>query len=814
MLVTELLAGTPGDVLTRVLGLPGEQQRGFVPELGAVLRDGLELVLLDNGHTYGARDPRLAERAAVALLATVPPRDPLLGELRPPEPELTKRILLARPPRERAALAGWLVEWQSGWDAVRVLAREGELEPVRTPEYFAGWFRWSRRDLNTPLAERLRAEPGALDEVWELLPVEGIGDASFAAFDKYVPVDCQWSTALAELSRTGELDRARLLETSLEVLARDFAVFRARWYASLHEALTPSPVERAGWQHGYARLCGSGVPSTVGFAVKALAAVQKAGLLDAEVALRHLPAAAAGRGAGTAKLAVRLAAKAGQAAAGLAGEVFAAAATHESAEVRELAAAHLGTRVETPARVEPVAYPEPVLPPFAERRLLVVPLEVPDSPAAVAEAFSALLADHYQGDLLLAALDGAHRVAGDELRDALKPLVKRAVKADTAHAELMPKLLSVLVRGLAGREVEPPELVNGWSRPLRHRMRALLAGNARPVSAATHLGGWLDPVVFVRRLARRPEAALDDVVDGLLRLAPDTRAEALELAAQLTGPYAVAVRFALGGPETPARDWLGLAAAKARHPEAADPVAVLRGEPGEPFGWSARLVTDSFDLIRLKFTRTPAETEPDTPWLGTLNTPPVDHGWEGFTSPHEVVGAPYDRAVLEAEVARDLFENDVEVGYPSEVYGLSPFLDRPAVPSYPGLLMIAAALNTQRASGAQLGVDAALSLLDARQLGPRALGQALGVFGGELTLTRLTKRLSVLAGEHPAAVLSTVDALLPLLDRSARGLSALLELAVDLAERGAGTVSPATGDWLAGLTGSSKAAKAALRLLR
>ncbi|WP_410612181.1 DUF6493 family protein [Amycolatopsis sp. lyj-109] len=816
MPLTELLTGSPAEVLERMLALRRERRAELVPELVAVLEHSVAFVQVAT-NTYGARDARTVGLATTALLTALPPRDPRWRTVWPDDADVLRRALLDRPVAERAALVPWLLRSRIGWELARELARAGEIELVRGPEYYAGWFGWARRDLGTPLAGRLREEPGALTELWELLPLEGDGDAGFAAFDKYVAEPNQWRTALVELVHTGEVDRARLLALTLEVLAGDFPAFRAQWYAALHEALVPTTRERAAAQHRYARLCGSAIPRTVSFAVKALLAVEKAGLLDEEVVLGHLPAAAAGQTAGTAKLAVRLAANAVKRRpelAGSANEVFHAARGHQAGDVRELAAARLELPPQAPAEVGSAEYPEPVPPPWPERRMLVTPLEIPDSPAALAEACSMLLADIYQADLLLAVLDGAHRLAGQDLAPALKPLVKRAVRAGGEYEEAARKLVGTLVLGLAGREVEPPEPGRGWLRPLRHRVAALLAGTANPVGAPTHQGGWLDPVVFVRRLIDLPDACQDDVVDGLLRLAPDTRAEAGALAAALTGPHATAVRFALGAAEAPDPGWVGLAAARARHPEAADPAAVLRGESVPAMVWTARLGKTSWGADALDFERTPAAPEPDVPWLGLLGLGDYTGEWLGFSTPHEAVGAPYDRTLIEATVAADLFGNDEEAGYPTDRVCLPPYLDRPHTPGFSGTLLLAAALNTKRSTAAQWGVDVVLSLLETRLLGPRALGAGLAVLGNALTPTRLVKRLDVVASEHPVAVLSVVDTLLPALDRSMKGVFALLELAADLAERGAGTVSPDTRDWLSAFSGSSKSAKAASRLAR
>ncbi|RSN19595.1 ribonucleotide reductase [Streptomyces sp. WAC 05977] len=816
MQLNALLAGQPSEVLTRVLALTRAERKALVPELLAAFKDSSEFIEI-NPNTYGVRNPLRGQQAATALWAALPASDPLLPKLWIASPTILERVLQDRPLAERKTIALRVIGHQTAWEAVRRMILDGDLEPVRTPEYHAGWFRWAGRFGGKPLAERLRTEPEALTELWELLTIEGNGDASFAAFDKYVRDQDKWSTALLELTKTGEVDRTRLLDLTLDILARDFAAFRAQWYAALHEALAPTPEERTKAQHRYARLCGSGLPRTVSFAVKALSLVDKQGTLDDEVALQHLPAAAAGRGATTAERALKLAGRIADRRpelSDLADEVFEAALTHEASDIRALAIARLGVTPDRAPAIETAEYPEPARPPWDQRKTLTLPLDIPDTPAAVAEALSSLLADPDQADLLLAALDGAHRIAS-ELPDALKPLVKRAARIDAQrYSPAVPKMIATLVLGLTGHDVPPPPKVGDWRRPLHHRITALLEGTAAPVSAATHQGGWLDPVVFVSRMLEHPDAAEDDVVDALLRLAPDTRPEALALASELTGPHADNIRYALGGPAGRATGWIALAAARARHPESADPAAALRGEPGPPFTWTAKAgPSGRHNLTTLDIEPTPEATSPKVPWLGVPFDGPATE-WLGFTECHEAVASPYDRDHIEAAVAGYLFFNDTEFGHPVEKAALSPFLDSPSIPGFPGTMLLATTLTLKRSTAVQLGTDAVLTLLDRRMLGPRALGAALGVLGPYLIAPRLASRLSIIANEHPIAVLSTLDTLLPELEHARRGIFALLELAADLVERGAGTISDETKEWLARFKGSSKAAKAASRLRR
>jgi len=89
----------------------------------------------------------------------------------------------------------------------------------------------------------------------------------------------------------------------------------------------------------------------------------------------------------------------------------------------------------------------------------------------------------------------------------------------------------------------------------------LAKGKAAPLlSAPTHEGGWIDPSVFVERWQEweRIDPKLEslshlDVIQGLFRLAPDHRDDALKQAQTLTHNWADALRWALGETQLPAK---------------------------------------------------------------------------------------------------------------------------------------------------------------------------------------------------------------------------------------------------------------------
>jgi hypothetical protein len=88
---------------------------------------------------------------------------------------------------------------------------------------------------------------------------------------------------------------------------------------------------------------------------------------------------------------------------------------------------------------------------------------------------------------------------------------------------------------------------------VRELFRRIAAGVAAPLLAApTHCGGWLAAVAFVNRLLEWQKRGLEpdtlDLIQALLRLAPDDRKAASIAARKLKSPLGDVVRVALGGP--------------------------------------------------------------------------------------------------------------------------------------------------------------------------------------------------------------------------------------------------------------------------
>lgn len=222
---------------------------------------------------------------------------------------------------------------------------------------------------NTFRSAELTEHPEFLeDHVWRFFEVEGGGDLSLAAHDKYCKRPENWSAALLRLAETAKLDRGRLIDASLDALERDFGQFRAGWYSRFHAALDPSLEEQSARGERYLQLLASAVPPTVALALKALKALDKAGKLPLDELLAAIPPALLARQKSAALAAVQLLASAARRTPARATEIASAVLTalvSESAEVQ-------GSALDLVERLGAADLPE-VQAALAEHRDIVAP---------------------------------------------------------------------------------------------------------------------------------------------------------------------------------------------------------------------------------------------------------------------------------------------------------------------------------------------------------------------------------------------------------------------------------------------------------
>lgn len=165
-------------------------------------------------------------------------------------------------------------------------------------------------------------------------------------------------------------------------------------------------------------------------------------------------------------------------------------------------------------------------------------------------------------------VDGLSRLCAErpeEFEARMAPLLLRVEKVLPGHASAALTLtygglnsaLFKLVARWCGRDVretheERDSILGFLDVRLGHVSVRLRKRQAAPLLACpTHRPGWIDPREMAVRLEAHQQQGLEpskhDFIQGILRLAPDTRAETLASVCGLEGKYAAAFRFALGG---------------------------------------------------------------------------------------------------------------------------------------------------------------------------------------------------------------------------------------------------------------------------
>ena len=236
---------------------------------------------------------------------------------------------------------------QGAWPVVRTLVRDQVVPRPDRPSYTIAMLAATRwRDA----ADLVAADPGLLDvEAWRLFEVEGGGEDSLANHEKFF--GDTWGNVFRNLASRDVAARQRLLDVSLDALARDFATYRAGWFSRFHETLAPNDDERVARAERYLGLLRSRVGPTVSFAVAALVRIERAGGLPPDAFLDRIGPVLGEGSAGTAKAGLRLVASAGRGSAELARKaaiVAADALTHAAPDVQKSAIALIGELVTEP----------------------------------------------------------------------------------------------------------------------------------------------------------------------------------------------------------------------------------------------------------------------------------------------------------------------------------------------------------------------------------------------------------------------------------------------------------------------------------
>ena len=244
---------------------------------------------IQEGNTYRINPLLAAANAAVLATSSFSQLKKLSINLTRSDTDF--RILKARKPGWMNEFVQWSLEkLPAVWPGVRRLERAGLCERPETDSYILGMIeclatRDGKPDVRTAFLEE-RELLGR--EIWNLFVIEGSGEFSLAARDKYSRHDATWEAGLIALANEGILPRDRLLDASLDALDRDFAQFRAGWFSRFHEALEPTIEERAARSDRYLNLLASKIPPTVSFAMSALTRLDRAKQLPANLVVERI----------------------------------------------------------------------------------------------------------------------------------------------------------------------------------------------------------------------------------------------------------------------------------------------------------------------------------------------------------------------------------------------------------------------------------------------------------------------------------------------------------------------------------------------
>lgn len=203
-------------------------------------------------------------------------------------------------------------------------------------------------DESTPAATRQERLQQALrdsatflsEHLWRVLDPRTPAELA-EGYGRWIYKDAEiWGAALAQLANDGLLDRDRLLDAPLQALAHDVHRNQGPRYGALHESLKPTLEERGQRLPQYLQLLGCDARTSVAFALKALAVLDKASMLPAGQLLEHVEPALHQKTKGSVLQALKLltnACKRDHAIAREAARMATRALVHEHADVQQRA---------------------------------------------------------------------------------------------------------------------------------------------------------------------------------------------------------------------------------------------------------------------------------------------------------------------------------------------------------------------------------------------------------------------------------------------------------------------------------------------
>lgn len=703
------------------------------------------------------------------------------------------------------------------WSFVRCVVREGLCPRPESDDYIAKMIRgragvWAG-DHGDTLARRLRADPALLeDEIWRIFEIDPPGVTLFSNESWYGGGPMSWLWSLADLAADGTIDRGRLLRATHETLRRGIQLRDTTFHMRLIERLDPTAEERAELREVYLDLLAHRNDAVMRFAVEQCARLWNEHALPPADLLGRITSPLTREKKGPAEAALRLMRKIAKKEPALKPAVACKALEafrHPVADVHEKALdllEEIGVPQELASSVEGVA------PSLRARAAALAGVSGAMAASAVDGAAEAAAAPQEHADrvvtpvrdftemidVMLAvieqpddpielerALDAFSRLAVDrpfDYKDRTAALLQRAKGRpnslsgwSTCSSELQSVVTTWLeVGAIRGSVAATPEAF------LRLRideiLRRVRSKRSAPMLAMPTHGAWIDPRVFVERVAQYGDSGTPigkcDLVQALLRLAPEHRDEALASAARLTIRESPAIRYALGGDETPP-DRPGLLSLVRSVFVAETPHVVWAAASyaRDPFGahavsyrWSVRRVPrpyrDSAEYF-IDIESSPRIAASNSEWPLSLFETKVQRWIVGTRMDirhRQTIFPPNPTATFIAGVHSlvDRMFKPASAFTPTAEY-LEPLLDPRTPITELAALALALALVTQDADARTMAGDVAIALFGGGRLGGDELG---GVYArlfraeGFLKVRRLAAALDPIARISPAHALA------------------------------------------------------------
>ena len=185
--------------------------------------------------------------------------------------------------------------WMDGIGFLRLAELKGDLALEHDERYLTALI-GLEPGLQLPL---MRADRELREElVWGMLRQEGNRGVSLSASDRSATMGSErtpgWSRTLAASIDEGLIERDRLLDALLEMLAADLPSGRAGWYSRTLRMLSMTLDEAEARQGALCALMSAPVGATVTLAVGQLSALARAGRLDVELFARSCEGALMG----------------------------------------------------------------------------------------------------------------------------------------------------------------------------------------------------------------------------------------------------------------------------------------------------------------------------------------------------------------------------------------------------------------------------------------------------------------------------------------------------------------------------------------